>query len=198
MNSRIPIIAIVTPNTLMGLGLRTILEGMFPFAVFKVCDDFGEIAGSTPQELFHIFVTANIVVENSEFFEQRRHKTIVLTTGRPHAQLLLDYPQINISATQSQIEESLRRLHGAAHHSEHSKAMAKPIEESQPKEVLTPREIEVLKLLVDGLLNKEIASELNIGLTTVISHRKNIVEKLGVKSLAGLTIYAVMKRYIEF
>ena len=41
------------------------------------------------------------------------------------------------------------------------------------------------------------AERLNIGLTTVISHRKNITEKLGIKSVAGLTIYAVMNGYIE-
>ena len=62
---------------------------------------------------------------------------------------------------------------------------------------LSAREIEVLKLITKGLINKEIAERLNIGLTTVISHRKNITEKLGIKSVAGLTIYAVMNGYIE-
>mgnify|MGYP000121560979 FL=1 len=46
-------------------------------------------------------------------------------------------------------------------------------------------------------INKEIADKLNISLTTVISHRKNITEKLGIKSVAGLTIYAVMHGYVE-
>lgn len=194
MNNKIPLIAIVTPNVLTGLGLRSILEGMFPFAAFRVCDDFSDISGVAPEDFFHLFVTANFVVEQSEYFEQRRHKTIVLTVGTPHAQLLAGYPQINISGSQSQIEDSLKRLHGSAHHGAHT-ARERSVEPT--KEILSPREIEVLKLLVDGLLNKEIASRLNISLTTVITHRKNIVEKLGVKSLAGLTIYAVMKRYIE-
>ena len=47
------------------------------------------------------------------------------------------------------------------------------------------------------MLNKEIADKLNISLTTVITHRKNITEKLGIKSVSGLTIYAVMNGYIE-
>ena len=62
---------------------------------------------------------------------------------------------------------------------------------------LSVREIEVLILITKGLINKEIADKLNISLTTVISHRKNITEKLGIKSVSGLTVYAVMNGYIE-
>ena len=60
---------------------------------------------------------------------------------------------------------------------------------------LTAREVEVLSLLVQGLINKEIASRLNIGLTTVITHRKNIQEKTGIKSLSGLAVYAILNGY---
>ena len=62
---------------------------------------------------------------------------------------------------------------------------------------LTSREVEVLVLIVRGYINKEIADRLNIGLTTVISHRKNIMEKLGLKSVSALTIYAVMNGYVD-
>ena len=63
--------------------------------------------------------------------------------------------------------------------------------------VLTNREIEVLSLVVQGYINKEIAIKLNISLTTVITHRKNIMEKLGMKSVSALTIYAVMHGYVD-
>lgn len=63
--------------------------------------------------------------------------------------------------------------------------------------ILSNREIEVLSLIVQGMINKEIAEKLNISLTTVISHRKNIMDKLGVKSVSALTIYAVMHGYID-
>ena len=66
-----------------------------------------------------------------------------------------------------------------------------------PVSELTPREREVLILLVQGYINKEIADKLYISLTTVISHRKNITEKLGIKSISGLTIYAVMNGFID-
>lgn len=58
---------------------------------------------------------------------------------------------------------------------------------------LSEREVDVLKLLTQGLSNKEIADKLFISTHTVISHRKNIVEKTGIKSLPGLTIYAISK-----
>ena len=63
--------------------------------------------------------------------------------------------------------------------------------------ILSNREIEVMSLIVQGLINKEIAEKLNISLTTVITHRKNIMDKLGMKSVSALTIYAVMHGYID-
>ncbi|MFI3258993.1 MAG: LuxR C-terminal-related transcriptional regulator [Rikenellaceae bacterium] len=189
----VPVIAILAPNILMGVGLRSILEKMIPFASFLVCDDFSSIERTEPEELFHIFVMANIVVERRDFFEARRNKTIILTSGTPHAQLLEGYPQINIAASQEQIEQTIRQLHTNAHGERQHPTSS----ESKPQEVLSSREIDVLRLVVEGYINKEIAHRLNIAITTVISHRKNIVEKLGIKSVAGLTIYAVMKRYID-
>jgi DNA-binding CsgD family transcriptional regulator len=62
---------------------------------------------------------------------------------------------------------------------------------------LTPREIDVLKLVALGYTNKEIANNLFISTHTAISHRKNISEKLGIKTISGLTMYAVIKQIIE-
>ena len=67
----------------------------------------------------------------------------------------------------------------------------------QQQEVLTDRETDVLKLLVSGNANKEIADKLNISTHTVISHRKNISQKTGIKSVSGLTIYAVLNNIIK-
>jgi DNA-binding NarL/FixJ family response regulator len=61
---------------------------------------------------------------------------------------------------------------------------------------LSERETEVLIQLVKGLSHKEIADKLNISIHTVTSHRKNIIEKTGIKSLSGLTIYAITKKII--
>ena len=72
-----------------------------------------------------------------------------------------------------------------------------PDEISQGKENLTERETEVLKLLATGKSNKDIADELNISINTVITHRKNISQKTGIKSVSGLTIYAVVQNLIS-
>ena len=71
------------------------------------------------------------------------------------------------------------------------------ITEAGPQQFLSERELEVLKLLVTGNSNKEIADKLFISAYTVISHRKNISLKTGIKSLSGLTIYAVIQNIIS-
>lgn len=63
--------------------------------------------------------------------------------------------------------------------------------------ILTERETDVLKLVAFGKTNKEIANELFISIHTVISHRKNITEKLGIKSISGLTVYAILNKLID-
>ena len=58
--------------------------------------------------------------------------------------------------------------------------------------MLSQREVEVLRLIASGHINKEIADKLAISLNTVLTHRKNITAKLGIKSVSGLTFYAMM------
>lgn len=70
-------------------------------------------------------------------------------------------------------------------------------EQNHQPETLSEREVAVLKLLVAGNSNKEIADKLFISTHTVISHRKNISQKTGIKSVSGLTIYAVVNNIIS-
>lgn len=62
---------------------------------------------------------------------------------------------------------------------------------------LTQREIDILRHIALGHSNKEIADSLFISIHTVITHRKNITGKLGIKSISGLTVYAIINRLID-
>ena len=64
-------------------------------------------------------------------------------------------------------------------------------------EELSAREREILVSVAKGKLNKEIADEYNISIYTVITHRKNITRKTGIKTVAGLTVYALLNNLID-
>jgi DNA-binding NarL/FixJ family response regulator len=62
--------------------------------------------------------------------------------------------------------------------------------------LLTDREKEVLQLLAEGRSNKEVASILNLGLSTVETHRGNLMQKLNLHNTAEIVLYAVRKGII--
>jgi two-component system, NarL family, response regulator NreC len=65
-----------------------------------------------------------------------------------------------------------------------------PVLSSKTSVVLTPRETEVLKLIVQGYTNRQIGEELSISIRTAESHRSNLSEKLGLQSRVDLVRYA--------
>lgn len=65
------------------------------------------------------------------------------------------------------------------------------------QDILSDREKEIVKEIARGLTNKEIADKLFISVFTVTTHRKNITQKLGIKTIAGLTVYALMNGLIS-
>lgn len=190
-----PEIAIVEANTLTSLGLKTILERMIPMAVIRTFHSFGELTDDIPDMYAHYFISAQIYVEHNAFFLPRKRKTIVLA-GDSHQFQLSGVPILNIYQAEEQLVKDILKLHQHAHHDGYPVKDMPPTPPTTGHE-LSAREIEVLVLITKGLINKEIADKLNIGLTTVITHRKNITEKLGIKSVSGLTIYAVMNGYVE-
>ena len=62
---------------------------------------------------------------------------------------------------------------------------------------LTSREAELLQLIAEGHVNKQIASDLNISIKTVEKHRQHLMEKLHIHEIAGLTRYAIAAGVIE-
>jgi len=64
-------------------------------------------------------------------------------------------------------------------------------------DVLTSREAEVLQLIAEGKANKQIAAELNVSVKTVEKHRQQLMNKLNIHTIAGLTRYAISKGVVE-
>jgi DNA-binding NarL/FixJ family response regulator len=67
----------------------------------------------------------------------------------------------------------------------------------KPDNQLSEREKDIVVFAAKGMTNKEIANKLFLSIHTVITHRKNISRKLGIKSVAGLTVYAILNRLID-
>ena len=176
-----PAIAVVAPNVLMGVGLKAILEKIIPMADVELFGDFETFAQATPERFFHFFVAAQLFVTHSSYFRPLRHKTILLCNGQPQP-AYADMHRIDVCTSEETVVRDILRMHHGAHH--HAIAQ------------LSGREAEVLALIARGYMNKEIADRLQIGLTTVISHRRNIMEKLGIRSVAGLAIYAMTAGYV--
>ena len=65
------------------------------------------------------------------------------------------------------------------------------------EEKLSEREKTILRLVALGHTNRDIAEKLFISTHTVITHRKNITRKIGIKTVSGLTVYALLNHLVE-
>ena len=193
MNQR-PKIAIVDSNTLASLGLKQLLLNVMPIMTVDTFGSFSELESSNPDTYFHYFVAMDIVLRNRTFFTTRKRKTIVLTLSLNDSAQLTDFHSLVINQPEHELVRALLTLQQHAHGDGRNMP---PMPQILQQKILSDREIEVMSLIVQGYINKEIADRLNIGLSTVITPRKNIMEKLGMKSVSALTIYAVMHGYVD-
>ena len=178
--SKVPV---VTTDRLAGIGLRSVLESYFAPAAVHVtatldADRLGRyeyvFLSADTYLRYHGVLTATkapIIVLSHEDLRKDQHRyPLVLWTRQEEAGIIED------------IERLQRRSRSAAH---------------GKTSTLSSREIEVLKLVAKGQINKHIADVLSISLHTVISHRKNITAKLGIKTVSGLTMYAVLNGLVS-
>ena len=194
MNSGRPKIAIIDPNTLSALGLKQMLQNVMPIMDVETFGSVAELQADDPESFFHYFVAMNTLIENRTFFSEHKRKTIVLTLSNDSTSQLSEFHSLCINVPEQQLVRSLLTLEQHAH--KHGRNLP-PMPRVLQQKVLSDREIEVMSLIVQGYINKEIADKLNIALATVVTHRKNIMEKLGFKSVSALTIYAVMHGYVD-
>ena len=189
-----PKIAVIDSNTLAVLGLKQLLLSIMPIMTVDTFGSMAELEANQPDSYMHYFVSLDILLNNRPFFTERRRKTIVLTLSLSYASQPAEFHSLCINQPEPQLIRQLLLLEQHAHgQGQH----LPPTPQILQRKILTDREIEVMALIVQGYINKEIADRLHIGLATVITHRKNIMEKLGMKSVSALTIYAVMHGYVD-
>ena len=189
-----PKVAILDPNTFSALGLKSMLQNVIPIMTVDTFGSFTELTASDADSYYHYFVAMSVLLENKPFFLERRRKTIVLTLSLESMSQLSNFHCLCVNVPEQQLVRSLLSLQQHAHgRGEHMPSMPEVLQ----RKVLSDREIEVMSLIVQGYINKEIADLLNIGLSTVITHRRNIMDKLGFKSVSALTIYAVTHGYVD-
>ena len=166
-------IAIILPDTLQSSGLQSILTEYFA-PVETNCFSTYESFMATGGDIFdYYFTLSETFVLNVDFFLPRKSKTVILS----------DCPLCGASQSAYTNLLTVRDVTNLG--------------TSEGNKELSAREVEVLQLVVKGTINKEIADKLNISLNTVLSHRKNITAKLGIKTVSGLIFYAIMHGIIS-
>lgn len=190
---RRPAIAVIAPSILTALGMKSILEKIIPMAEVEVFNNVHALEESGMERYFHFFTAAPLFVRHSALFRPYRRRVILLAGGSVPPELA-DMRRLNILRSEEELVRDIMHMHRSVHHDAHDPA---PDASAAQGPVLSAREAEVLALIARGHINKEIAQRLGIGLTTVISHRRNLMEKLGIRSVSGLTLYAVTRGYVE-
>ena len=187
-------IIICEPSEIVANGLSETINGMAGFAVVQRVD--------TPDRLSEkiLAVDANILIVNpillgfsernlpSQLIKEYPHPTVIaMVTTYMEEQVLKQYNGIiELNDSKLKIINKLNQI-----------VQTDDKTEKNDDVELSKREIDVLVAVAKGMMNKEIADRMNISIHTVISHRKNITRKTGIKSVSGLTVYALLNNLID-
>lgn len=170
---------IIDHDTARAIGLRHLLERFYNADVSLVQSPDSDYT-TDDYITARYLVSADMLVRDIDFFIARRQRTTIINGGGNDSRMT----SIDTTADESELIEQLGTL-------------IVPENQSAASTTLSQREIEVLKLVAMGFINKEIAEKLSISFNTVLSHRRNITAKLGIKSVSGLGVYALMNGYIR-
>lgn len=189
-------IAIVDDNILACMGLQKILQELLPMADIVVYESFDALKADENEEYIHYFISSRIYFEHTTYFRSKKGHSIVMVSGDLG---IKGVATLNVCQNEVSLIKDLLKLQ---HHGHHGHNMPKELGNTnivhettlkgQQENILSTREIEVALLLCQGYINKEIANKLNISLSTVVTHRKNIMEKLDARSLADVVIFCVL------
>lgn len=183
MKTGLDTVGVIGFSTMESLGWKELIHREFACRV-RIFREVKELISDAESIGFYL-ITPEIIASNLDFFIPRRQKVIIVGKSDNDNLSTVDNQKfINSYSDESDILSSLHKF------------LIFDEEEGRRNSDLSQREIEVLKKVAEGKLNKEIADELFISVNTVITHRKNISVKLGVKSASGLTTYALMNGLI--
>lgn len=188
-------VLILEPSVIIAEGLKHVVDDL---AGFDVCGMITELEGGLEATL-EAYDTDLIIADPAIADIRSRpglHETIKNLTGVPvlailssatDAGFVQDYEgQIYLTDKTAEVEQKI------------SAAVSVNANETRGDgEELSAREKEILVCVAKGMLNKEIADYYNISIYTVITHRKNITRKTGIKTVAGLTVYALLNNLID-
>jgi DNA-binding NarL/FixJ family response regulator len=194
MSKKVANIIVVDTSEIIYQGLYSILTNTGQTYNINLADNLAELEQLNLRAKADLVIINPVLIQNQtrEFQSLKKEfcgtRWIGIVYSFIDSQILTGLDEIiNINDKTDKIISSVHRLLISSGHHDDSQLH---------QETLSEREIDVLKLLVAGNANKEIADKLNISTHTVISHRKNISQKTGIKSVSGLTIYAVVKNII--
>ncbi len=188
-------ILIITPSVMAARGLESVLCDAGEFEVSGILRDLSPAT----QTRLHKLAADAIIIDPSVFdYASRANARAYLAEYSDGAVLAL--------LTASADEESLKQYDGVISLLDDPTAVVRKVRAAlenrgdAPRtegEELSSREKEILVCVAKGMLNKEIADRFNISIYTVITHRKNITRKTGIKTVAGLTVYALLNNLID-
>lgn len=184
-----PCFAIIDRNTLSYMALKHVLQDMFNHVEVLAYNTVDEFIRDSNRHFVHFFVSSDILFLNADEFEMLKHQATVLSTG-PAANIeKAGYRLLDISLPEERIYDQLKHLQNTGRYESRN---VTGNDGGNPLQRLSQREKDVLRLIVKGKLNKEVADELNISLATAIFHRNNICDKLQTRSVGKLTVMAVL------
>lgn len=175
-----PLAVIILPDTLQALGLQQLLRSRLGVETC-LARDVAELPAQVTDTARFFFTNAVTFVRHLQFFLPNKERTLLVTASEAEPS---QPNMIQACETIEALTERLRQLIESSHAAEGNNQ-------------LTRREVEVLRLVASGCINKEIAQQLNVSVNTVLTHRKNITAKLGIKSVSGLSVYAVMNGLVS-
>ena len=188
-----PCIAIIDRNTLSGMALRSLLWNSLSNVEVHLYGTMDSFIKDSNRHFIHFFVHSDILFRHIDEFITLRKQTTVLHEGGGCRFVREGFNVLDLSLSENELKDRIMQIQFISRYEDRLDTRYGKGAGS----VLTEREEEVLKLIIKGLINKEIAEELKISLPTAIFHRNNICEKLQTRSIGKLTIFAVLSGIVD-